>query len=85
LNIELQELQHALMETWRLPELLVQITDDRQVHLPKVQCVSLGVRLARHTAQGWENAAIPDDVTDVARLLNLSPDAALTLLRSVDP
>jgi HD-like signal output (HDOD) protein len=85
LNIELQELQHALMETWRLPELLVQITDDRQVHLPKVQCVSLGVRLARHTSQGWENAAIPDDVTDVARLLNLSPDAALTLLRSVDP
>jgi len=85
LNIELQELQHALMETWRLPELLVQITDDRQVHLPKVQCVSLGVRLARHTSQGWENAAIPDDVADVARLLNLSPDAALTLLRSVDP
>jgi HD-like signal output (HDOD) protein len=84
LNIELHELQHALMEAWRLPELLVQITDERQVHLPRVQCVSLGVRLARHTADGWENAAVPDDVADVARLLNLSPDAASSLLRSMD-
>jgi HD-like signal output (HDOD) protein len=84
LNIELHELQHALMEAWRLPELLVQITDDRQVHLPKVQCVALGVRLARHTAHGWDNPAIPDDVSDVSRLLNLSSDAALSLLRGVD-
>jgi HD-like signal output (HDOD) protein len=84
LHIELHELQHALMEAWRLPELLVQITDERQVHLPRVQCVSLGVRLARHTADGWDNAAVPDDVTDVARLLNLSPEAASSLLRGMD-
>jgi hypothetical protein len=42
------------------------------------------VRLARHTAQGWENAALPDDVTDIAGLLNLSHMAAMQLVRSVE-
>ena len=46
--------------------------------------VLLAVRLARHTAQGWDNAALPDDVADIAALLNLSPGAALQLVRSVE-
>lgn len=84
LNVELLDLQHALMLEWRLPDLLVRITDDKQAQHPNVQCVMLGVRLARHTASGWDNAAIPDDVNDVARLLNLSADATLSLLRGLD-
>ena len=39
---------------------------------PSVRNVALAVRLARHTARGWDNAAIPDDVADIAALLNLS-------------
>ena len=31
----------------------------------------LAVRLARHTAGGWDNAALPDDIADIAALLNL--------------
>jgi HD-like signal output (HDOD) protein len=84
LHVELTELQHALMQDWRLPELLVRITDDKQAHHLNVQCVMLGVRLARHTALGWDNAALPDDVSDVARLLNLSNEATLSLLRGLD-
>ena len=42
------------------------------------------MRVARHSAKGWDNAALPDDVADVARLLNLAPDAALRLLREID-
>ena len=52
--------------------------------LHTVQCVSLGVRIARHTALGWDNAAVPDDVADVAQLLNLSTSAAMSLLRSLE-
>lgn len=84
LGIELVDLQQALMKVWRLPDLLVRITDDRHAEQAEVRNVMLAVRLARHTAQGWDNAALPDDVADVARLLNLSTGATLALLRDVD-
>ena len=71
LNIELQDLQQALMRAWRLPELLVQINDERHAETAQVRNVLLAVRLARHTARGWDNAALPDDVRDIAALLNL--------------
>ena len=84
LHVDLLDLQHALMLEWHLPDLLVRITDDKQAKHPNVQCVMLGVRLARHTAAGWDNAAIPDDLSDVAQLLNLSAAATLSLLHSLD-
>ena len=85
LNIELGELEHALMLKWRLPALLVQITDEHATHLtPQMRNVQLAMRVARHSAAGWDNAALPDDVHDVAVLLNLSNDAALRLLREID-
>ena len=85
LNIELDELEHALMLKWRLPALLVQITDEHATHLtPQMRNVQLAIRVARHSAVGWDNAALPDDVHDVAQLLNLSDDAALRLLQEID-
>ena len=83
LNIELADLQQSLMKTWRLPELLIRISDDRHAEEPSVRTVMLALRLARHTANGWDNAAIPDDVNDIANLLNLSTDATLQLVRGI--
>lgn len=84
LNIELADLQQALMKAWRLPELLVRISDERQAEQAGVRNVLLAVRLARHSARGWDNAALPDDVADIAALLNVSPAAALQMVRSVE-
>jgi len=84
LNITLADLQQSLMRAWRLPELLVRITDDRHAEHPSARSVVLAIQVARHTAQGWENAALPDDVRDVARLLNLSEAAASDVLRELD-
>jgi HD-like signal output (HDOD) protein len=84
LNIELADLQQALMRAWRLPELLIRMSDDRHADEARVRNVELAVRLARHTALGWDNAALPDDVADVASLLNLAHGAALQLVRSVE-
>ena len=85
LNIELDELEHALMLQWRLPSLLVHITDERATQVTaQMRNVQLAMRVARHSAKGWDNAALPDDVADVARLLNLAPDAALRLLHEID-
>jgi HD-like signal output (HDOD) protein len=83
LNIELADLQQALMKAWRLPELLIRISDDRHADQTNVKCVSLALRLARHTAQDWDNPAIPDDVNEISQLLNLSQAATLTLLRDI--
>jgi len=83
LNVELPDLQQSLMKTWRLPELLIHINDDRLADDASVRTVMLAVRLARHTARGWDNAAIPDDVSDISTLLNLSTDATLQLVRGI--
>jgi HD-like signal output (HDOD) protein len=83
LHIELPDLQQALMQAWRLPALLVRLSDDRHADSPAVRNVLLAVRVARHSARGWDNAALPDDVRDVADLLNLGEGPALNLLHRV--
>jgi len=83
LKIELGELQQALMKTWRLPALLVQISDDRVSPLPQVRNVQLAIRVARHSALGWDNPALPDDVDEVAALLNLGIEPTLGLLHNL--
>lgn len=84
LNIELADLEQSLMKAWHLPELLAHITDDKRGHDPKVQTVRLAVRLARHTAEDWEDPAVPDDLSDIAQLLNLAPAAAERLVHDLD-
>jgi HD-like signal output (HDOD) protein len=84
LGMEIKDLRQALMKLWHLPELLVNISDDRHAERHNVRCVLLASRLARHTAYGWDNAAIPDDVADIAQLLNASPRVVPSFLRKVD-
>jgi HD-like signal output (HDOD) protein len=84
LRAELGDVQQGLMRSWRLPELLVRISDDHQACTAQVRNVLLAIRLARHTKNGWDNAAIPDDVNDIAALLNLRPEPTLKLLRELD-
>ena len=85
LNIDLDALEHALMLQWRLPALLVQITDEHATRVtPQMRNVQLAMRVARHSSLGWDNPALQDDVRDVASFLNVSPDAAQRLLLDVD-
>ena len=87
LGIELDALERALMQAWSLPELLRRMTDDRHAAHPQVRSVALAVRLARHTEPqrgGWTNAALPDDLAEIGELLNLSADATLSLVKSLD-
>ncbi len=84
LNTELAPLQQALMRTWGLSELLVRITDDSHAEQAQVRNVTLAVRLARHTASGWDDPALADDVTDIAALLNMGNLPTLNLLHEID-
>jgi HD-like signal output (HDOD) protein len=85
LNVTLSELQLALMTAWRLPALLVRLSDDSapEAH-SQVRIVQLAIRVARHSADGWDNAALPDDLREVGELLMLSPDPTARLLREID-
>ena len=84
LQVGLDELGLTLMKLWRLPELLVRISDDKHPDQPIVRNVVLAVRLARHTMQGWDNAALPDDIEEIAKLLNAAPRVALAFLHKID-
>jgi len=84
LNVSLGELEQALMQTWRLPELLRRLTDDRPSDEPRVRNVMLATALARHSQDGWNNPALPDDITALGALLNLSPSAVGSMIRSLD-
>lgn len=84
LGIELDDLRQELMKLWHLPDLLVRISDGKHPDHPNVRNVTLAVRLARHTMHGWDNAAMPDDIDDLANLLNASPRVALAFLHKID-
>lgn len=84
LNVELPKLQHALMLAWHLPALLVRITDDHLGEDPKVRNVLLAIRVARHSGRGWDNPALPDDVRDIAALLQMGEEPVRRLLLDID-
>jgi len=84
LHATLNDIQHALMLGWHLPEILVRITDDRQAENTQVRNVLLAIRVARHSMQGWDNPAIPDDVRDIAALLRLGLEPTHRLLLEID-
>lgn len=77
-----KELQRRLTVEWQLPELLVSLGDPAQAKLPRVRNVTLAVRLARHSANGWHDAALPDDFQEVARLLHMEVNEVMALVKS---
>ena len=85
LHVELAHVQHALMLSWRLPSLLVQINDDHAMQLTsQARNVQLAIRVARHSAHGWDNPALPDDIREIADLLRLGTDPTTRLLAEID-
>ena len=80
LGFRLFDLQLALCETWQLPELLNTLMNDANAELPRVQNVSLAVNLARHSANAWDNAALPDDFSAIEKLLHINRQTLLNRL-----
>lgn len=74
------ELQRQLAIEWRLPELLLNLLDPSQSGTTRVRNVMLAVNLARHSAQGWDNPALPDDYRDIGALLRMEPERVRALV-----
>lgn len=77
LGITYHDLQLALVRTWHLPRLLVTLMDDAKADHPRVRNVVLAVDLARHSAQGWDDAALPDDYKAICELLHVRQEDLL--------
>ena len=74
LGFRTQTLQQALNRIWHMPQLLQDLMDDNHPESPRALNVSLAVALARHTANGWYDAALPDDYQGIQALLRLDAD-----------
>ena len=76
LGFPLIALQLELAHAWKLPELLCELMDERHAHTPRALNVSLAVAVARHSAHGWDDPALPDDFAAIGKLLSIGPIAA---------
>ena len=76
IGFRLIDLQLAMVKAWHLPELLHVLIDEDHARNPRVTSVALAAAVARHSAHGWDDAALPDDYEGIARLLSIEPSAA---------
>jgi len=80
LGFRVVELQAELVKVFNLPSLLTDLMDEQRAHLPRVRNVQLAVNLARHSADGWDNAALPDDYKDIAQLLHVDVERVMHIV-----
>lgn len=81
LGIQLIDLQLALCRAWHLPQLLSNLMDPALATQPRIRNVLLAVDLARHSANGWNDAALPDDFIALEKLLHLNRDSLIERLK----
>lgn len=80
LGFPLVDLQLALAREWPLPELLLTLMDDACSEDPRVRNVLLAVNLARHSANGWDDAALPDDYLGISELLDMPVEDVMVVI-----
>lgn len=80
LGFTLNQLQLELAVKWKLPKLLIALTDDSNQNEQRVRNVILAVNLARHSANGWDDAALPDDYEEIAQLLHLKATEVMAIV-----
>lgn len=61
-----------LSQHWGLPSLLLSLLNPGDADSANVRNVKLAVDLARHTANGWNDAALPDDYREIEAMLHIS-------------
>ncbi len=56
------------------------LMNDYSMQQPRVRNVVLAVNLARHSANGWGDAALPDDYKDIGELLRMPAERIMIML-----
>ena len=76
IGFRLIDLQLAMVKAWQLPQLLHNLIDEDHASNPRVTSVALAAAVARHSAHGWDDAALPDDFDGIGKLINMNDHAA---------
>jgi hypothetical protein len=79
-GFKLHDLQKELVSVFQLPPLLSRLMEGEFAQESRVRNVILAVNLARHSANGWDDAALPDDYKDIAALLRMDLDRVAKLI-----
>lgn len=80
LGFAIHDLQREIVQAFQLPPLLFKLMQDEMSHEQRVRNVTLAVNLARHSANGWDDAALPDDYHDIAELLRVDVEKAMRII-----
>ena len=80
LGFNLYELQKELIIQWGLPQLLLTLMNDYGSNNPRIRNVVLAANLARHSARGWDDAALPDDYKDIGELLRMPAEEVMEMI-----
>lgn len=82
LGFHMSDLQKALIKTHHMPPLLSNLMDENKERIDnRATNVSLAVNLARHSANGWDDAALPDDYEAIAKFLHTDVERVLFLIK----
>lgn len=82
LGFDMIELQSELAVQWGLPALLLKLMNDACAQQPRVRNVVLAVNLARHSAHGWDDAALQDDYKEIGELLRIPAEQVMIMLEA---
>ena len=74
------ELQTLLNVHFRLPRLLQALMNEEEKNSQRAKMVHLAIRLARHSAQNWNDSALPDDYAEIAKMLGLDLPSVLKMI-----
>lgn len=83
-GLPLYQVKEALAKAWRLPSLLTMLMASENAENPRVRNVKIAVDMARHSANGWDDPALPDDFKAVEELIHIGHEHLLLKL-GVDP
>lgn len=83
LGFRVLDLQNALMLEWKLAAMLQSLMDDAHATHSRQMNVVLAVNLARHSAHGWDNPALPDDYVAIQKFLNLPEEEVMERIQRV--
>lgn len=80
LGFTLWDFQQALVEKWKLPELLVGFMDNQNSLNPRSLMAIIGSALARHAALGWHSPKLLADYEVIAGQFNFSTDEVIDIV-----
>jgi HD-like signal output (HDOD) protein len=83
LGFHLIDLQLAMVKAWQLPDLLHVLMDAHHDGNPRVLNVEYAVAVARHSAAGWDDAALPHDYSLIGEWLAIAPEVVELRVRNV--